>query len=113
MNERKTRKFIKRVAFKNYNQIISSSKHIINSWGVKRIPMKTLNIIMNKAKLDSKTKDEGILAFERRFNTILITIKGLFRKQSKVVGDDAISISEITAIINAAKEGFVKAVDNQ
>lgn len=113
MNERNKRKFIKKLAFKNYAKIISSSKHIINSWGIKRIPLKTLNIIMDKAKLNSKTKDEGILAFERKFNSILVVIKGLFRKQSKVVGDDAISISEITAIIDAAKDGFVQAVDKQ
>ena len=99
--ERRQRKMI----FKNYDKIISTSKKSIKFFGVTRIPIITLNAILDKAKISLDSKDYTV--FEKRHNDIIETLKNLCLKVSKTVGDNAISINELSLLIDALKKGYL------
>lgn len=92
--------------FDHYDKIVSSAETISKSWEIKRIPLKILNELINKAKLPLTSDDKFVLKYQTKHNETLDLLKTVCKTESKRVGDNKLSIDQLKIMIGALKEGF-------
>jgi len=95
------------MVFKRYDSILKSVKVIENAYGVKRIPLTTLDEIIKKARFDGP-QDPNLLKFTRQFNKTLDSLQMFSKDNAKIIGDKCISRNELKQWIDALKAAFIE-----
>ncbi len=86
---------------------------IAKKWETGRIPLKTLNEIVDKAMVISKKLDGPTLEKVEIFNNTLTIFKNVCKIQSEeTMKDGNISISEIKMFVKKFKDSFTEAQNN-
>jgi len=102
---------VRKMVLSHYEKIYTSIKHVAKEFSVKRVPLNFVDTIIAKAKTKTESKDKDIIAYFKQINKTLDTLKDLCKKQSKIIGDDCVSLNEIRKMITALKDGFATEYD--
>lgn len=106
--KRDTRKLV----FKQYDGIVTMCKAIAKSWQTERIPLKTVNETIDKAKVVFTEKDPVVMDRVNKLNSTFETFKKVLQLRSQeTMNDGKISMNEIRHFVDRFKEEFTKAQD--
>lgn len=105
---RRTKRKADQVVLKGYENIKVESRKMIKLLKVDRLPMVTLEEIVNRGKLKDKFPDATLEDFRNKFNASLDKFLEVAQMNSNNVGDGAISMFEIETLMDAMKEGFAE-----
>lgn len=112
MTVRRYHKQLKKLVFKQYNGIMKMAQGVANNFGVQRLPLKTVNEIIDKAIVKSDNADESTANKVRILNGTFETLKNVCRIQSRdTLNDDQISINELQFFVNQFKESFLEGLN--
>ena len=98
---------IEKLTHDHYDRIMNSIIEIAKHYSVERVPLNMVNEVINRAKINSHTKEKKIQVFNKKFNQTLNILKKVCKEESKrTIGDNKISLNEFQQMIQILKSSF-------
>lgn len=112
MRAKKYEKKVEQIVLGHMDGLMISFRKTANDYQVQRLPMKLVDELFKKAKLNSRFSNSEPLIeqFRTEFNkTIDLILKHCYNSSEKI-GDNAISLNELQTLIDAANLGFLQGI---
>lgn len=105
---------VKKMVLSHYDTVYMSIKHIAKSFSVERVPLNMVDEVLDKAIFKKEQLTESkVSSILSQVNDTIITLREVIKKQSKIIGDDKISLRELKQMTDALKQGFLSGYNEQ
>ncbi len=96
---------VRRIVNKGLSDITKNVKKLSKAYKVDRVPMKLVYMVIDEAKVNHTTERKAN-EFITKYNDTLKSIKSILKSCSDNIGDEKITVKEVSLVIDHVKKSF-------
>jgi len=97
------------MVLQRYDQILISTAKQCKAYGVQRLPLNMVNLILDNAKFEDEVAVGPLKPFVENFNKTIDSVRYFAKENSQIIGDGRISYTELKQWIDKLRIAFIQA----